>query len=235
MLFSWNRETIGWFKAASAYTGFHQQLAGELLPLLEGCGRLYDMGCGLALLPQQLCRHVKEVVCVDTNEAALDSLRQDLAKASIGNIRVRQADCMSLQPDADVIMLSYFGGDSIARFLPYCRRLIAIMDWDENSSLAGELDDRPKRRRHSALQTAQQLTEEGIPHSCRPVSLEFGQPFRSIEDGLAFMKEYYGLTPLKAGSYLEQRARNTGIPQYPYYLPYLKQMGIVVVEGRSPA
>lgn len=231
MLFSWNTETIAWFKAASAYTGFHAKLADMLRPALVGCGTLYDMGCGLGLLSQQLYDSVREIVCVDISEAALTSLREDLTEKGIANVRPKLGDCFESEALCDVILLSYFGSRTVDLFLPRCRCLIAIVDMDESSSLAGSLLTGRKRKRQTAGNVEEQLQSKGIRYSLQEVTLEFGQPFRSEEDGLRFFREYYRCTPEQAKDYFTNGAVPATQPPYRYYLPYQKKMGLFIIEG----
>ncbi|MDF2921683.1 MAG: hypothetical protein K0R57_597 [Paenibacillaceae bacterium] len=231
MHFSWNEATIAWFKAASDYTGFHRKLADRLRPVVAGSKSMYDMGCGLALLSQELAGSVDRIVCVDMNEAALADLSGELARKGINNMKPLLQDCYADGPECDVILLSYFGSSTLDRFLPRCRKLIAIVDRDERSSLAGQVLTGVDRKRQTANRVEEQLQEKGIRYTLEEVSLEFGQPFCSREDAVLFLKQYYRCTSSEAEEFTERRIQPAVSAPFTLYLPYMKNMGVFVVEG----
>ncbi|MUG26540.1 methyltransferase domain-containing protein [Paenibacillus macerans] len=230
MQFTWNANTVGWFKAASAYTGFHEKLAERLLPVIAGSETLFDIGCGLGLLSQQWRDSVGKIVCVDINEAALASLTEDIAAKQIGNIEVRLNDAFDSEPWCDVILLSYFGSLSAERFLPYCRKLIVIADWDEGSNLTGRSGAGAGRVRLTAGKLEERLSESGVRYSLKETALEFGQPFVSREDAADFYGQHGSRFPAGAEAFLN-RIVPVNRPPYRFYLPYLKRMGVFVIEG----
>lgn len=229
MPITWNEKTIGWFKAAGAYTGFHEKLAEELRPTIAGSVTLFDIGCGLALLSQQWHNSVDHIVCMDINEAALASLEEDLAAKRIGNIVPRLGDGFACEPWCDVILLSYFGSLSIEHFMPYCRQMIVIVDLDERSNLSGR-NAEMGRLRLTAGQVEQRLKERESSYSLRETALEFGQPFVSSEDAVDFARQYGLCSAAETETFLK-RIVPVNRPPYLFYLPYLKRMGVFVIEG----
>lgn len=231
MPISWNSQTIAWFKAASSYSDFHHKLADLLRPSVAGSGSMYDLGCGLALLSQQLHDIVEEIVCVDLSEAALASVKQDLISKNIQNIRPQLGDCYENDPLCDVILLSYFGSGTLERFLSACRTLISIVDWDADSSMAGSILSATKRSRQTALHVEKQLRENEIQYTLLPVSLEFGQPFVSHEEAVYFLQQYYHCSFEETESFLAERLMPANRRPYSYYLPYQKKMGVFIIKG----
>jgi hypothetical protein len=222
MHFSWNPQTIIWFKAASTYTSFHCKLAKKLRPAVTGSRTMWDIGCGLGLLSQQLYEDVGEIVCLDTNEAALHSLQEDVSAKGIPNIKPRLGDCYETEPQGDVILLSYFGSRSIEQFLPCCSLLVSIVDLDENSSMGGRLLSGVNRKRQTSGTVEEALRSKGRRYSLEKVTLEFGQPFRSLEDGMEFLQQYYRCGKEESELFLHERAIPAdGQELYQYYLPYL--------------
>ncbi|RAU93465.1 class I SAM-dependent methyltransferase [Paenibacillus sp. YN15] len=231
MHFSWNEETIAWFKAASAYTGFHRKLAERLLATVGGAEVLYDIGCGLGLLSQELAPRVGKIVCVDINQEALASLERDAAAKGIGNISTLLGDCYRTEPACDVVLMSYFGSSSLDYFLPYCRRLISIVDLDERSSLGGSSLSGARRSRQTADKLERRLMEAGRSYTMEPISLEFGQPFTSRADAVRFLQVYYRCSPEEAEAFITGRLVKAEQAAYEYYLPYTKTMGVFRIEG----
>lgn len=230
-MIEWNTETIAWFKDASRYTGFHSRLAEMLRPHVAGCGTMQDLGCGLALLSQELHDSVGEIVCVDISEAALSSLQEDMEAKGIGSIRPTRGDCFEDESESDVILLSYFGSSAIDRLLPRCRRLIAIVDRSVASSLGGQALTGKDRKRQTADMVEEQLKKTAVRYSLQEIELEFGQPFRSRKDAGRFLQEYYHCTPEEAEAFIKDRVRPADQAPYEYYLPYRKRMGLFIIEG----
>jgi SAM-dependent methyltransferase len=235
MHFAWNEETIAWFKAASIYTGFHRKLADRLRETVSGAELMYDIGCGLGLLSQELAGEVGRIVGVDMNREALASLEADAAARGIGNISTLHGDCYQTEPLCDVILMSYFGSSTLELFLPFCKQLISIVDLDEGSSMGGKGLSGGKRKRQTADKLERQLMEAGRRFTLEPVSLEFGQPFVSKPDASRFLQVYYGCTPEETEAYLAGRLVQAEQAPYAYYLPYTKHMGVFRIEGGSQA
>lgn len=231
MHFAWNEETITWFKAASGYTEFHRKLADCLKNSVQGAGVMYDIGCGLGLLSQELHRLIGRIVCVDINREALSSVERDAADKGIGNIETKLGDCYQTEPFCDVVLMSYFGSSSLDFFLPYCKTMISIVDLNEKSSLGGENLSGSKRKRQTADKVEKQLAAAGRRYSMETVSLEFGQPFTSKGDAMRFLQVYYRCTPEETERFLAERLVKSEQAPYEYYLPYTKTMGVFCIEG----
>ncbi len=232
---AWNEETIAWFKAASSYTGFHRKLADRLRETVSGAELMYDIGCGLGLLSQELAGQVGRIVGVDMNREALASLEADAAARGIGNITTMQGDCYQTEPVSDIILMSYFGSSTLEFFLPFCRQLISIVDLGDGSSLGGKGVSGSKRKRQTADRLERLLREAGRRYTLEPVSLEFGQPFVSKPDASRFLQVYYGCTPEETEAYMAERLVIAEQAPYTYYLPYTKQMGVFRIEGGAQA
>jgi SAM-dependent methyltransferase len=235
MHFAWNEETIAWFKAASAYTDFHRKLAGRLRETVSGAELMYDIGCGLGLLSQELAGEVGRIVGVDMNREALASLEADAAARGIGNISTMHGDCYQTEPVCDVILMSYFGSSTLEFFLPFCKQLISIVDLNEGSSMGGKGLSGGKRKRQTADKLERQLKEAGRRYTLEPVSLEFGQPFVSKPDAMRFLQVYYGSTPEETEACMARRLVQAEQAPYAYYLPYTKHMGVFRIEGGGQA
>ena len=55
MLFNWEEQTFKWFTNASKYAGYDKGMAKLLMPYLEGCKTLCDIGCGMAFADLKWC------------------------------------------------------------------------------------------------------------------------------------------------------------------------------------
>ena len=94
MQYEWNEKTLAWFENASEYTGYSRELAKLLLPYLEGCRTLCDIGCGMALADFELADRFDTVYCVDVNETAIRYVREKAEKSGVSNLFAIAADGM---------------------------------------------------------------------------------------------------------------------------------------------
>jgi hypothetical protein len=245
MLFQWNEQTLGWFETASAYTGFHRELASIVRPHIAGCATLCDVGCGLGLLDLELAQDIRSMLCIDQNEAAIEALRVLIRVRGARNLSVRVADANTLAGERwDIVLMSFFGSstDAIAHFLPVCdKRMILIVH--ESASADRNTDASMRRPKPlSAAEVAAFLTDCGARFQKIGASLEFGQPFKSLADAREFTRVYASSPPLaddgdsdatdwkRPYSDIEKRLVETGRPDYPLYLPKRKGLAVFVVE-----
>jgi precorrin-6B methylase 2 len=243
MDFIWNEKTIGWFIAASEYTGFHGNLAALARPHVDDCETLCDIGCGLGLIDLELAKHVRGVVCVDRNEAAINALNGLISARGASNVAARVADANELAADErhDAVIMSFFGSsvDAVARFMTLCvKKMILIVH--AKPSPAGRVNAvslRPKPL--GADEVRRFLTGRGASFREFDAAIEFGQPFKSREDARDFLRVYASETARAAGVVgperlcddMENRLVETGESDYPLYLPKPKELAMFVVDG----
>jgi hypothetical protein len=153
MNFRWNDDTVRWYLAADAYTGYSEKLAALIAPMVEGLSTLCDVGCGLGLIDLALSRHLEKITCIDVSAAAIDALKQAVAVKKIGNIEPLLMDSADLLGYWDVILLSFFDSHNIGAYLPRCRKLIAssgqktkASSFPTNTERSGNI--RPVKRRN---------------------------------------------------------------------------------------
>ncbi|MDR2088442.1 MAG: class I SAM-dependent methyltransferase [Clostridiales Family XIII bacterium] len=243
MDFIWNEKTIDWFKTASAYTGFHGRLASIVRPCVADCETLCDVGCGLGLLDLELAKDVKEILCVDRNEAAIGALNEFIRARGIRNVVARVADAGTLAGERrDAVILSFFGSslEDIARFSQFCgKRMILIVHEKASSArCVNAVSLRPKP--FGAAEVSRFLTGRGLRFREMRAALEFGQPFRSLADARDFIRTYTASMSDAAGAGaaaqerlygdMESRLVETGRADYPVYLPKQKRLAVFAVE-----
>lgn len=221
MAFTWDQQQIDWYRQASDFAPFHQDLAALLLPYLKKEDVLCDWGAGLGRLSLELAPHLARVVCIDSDQAVLETLEGEKEKRGITNLETVVADAGSLRTDCDVSLMVFFGTPPTLMFrcLSQTRRLlIRIMNEEE-----------PKKGRESLSDVEKALQERGYPYEKRLIRLDFGQPFLSLQDVRGYLDVYppdgpAGPDGLPAG--LEQ----TGREDYPYYLPKEKQLAALFIR-----
>ncbi len=227
----WTPDTIRWYLNAERHTGFFRSLAGHIGPMLCGCETLCDIGCGLGLLDLALQPLLTHIDCVDLSETALASLAERAGAAGMDNLTPLLADSSTLTGRWDAVCLSFFGSREMERYLPLCRKLIAVV------SMAPDLPLSPRQspsRRGTAGDAAARLTALGIPFRMTAVELEFGQPFTSLSDAEQFVRVYTPGAPVaELQAFLSRNLTETGNPTFPYYLPRPKAVGIFELDGQS--
>ena len=230
----WSEKTIRWFADASAFTGFHRKLAALLSERLPGKGTLADVGCGTGLVDFELAPRYERVVCVDVCEQALASLRGCAAARGAANIETRLADAASLSDRFDDVIAVFYGDAELIakKLLPLAKAGFAAVVHASPDGKLGPEDYRLKKT-DTAAAAAELLTGLGIEFCRTDVALEYGQPFRTVEDAREFTRAYSDRPPEAAvDEYLEKNLVATGERDFPLYLPNEKRFSILSVLKR---
>jgi SAM-dependent methyltransferase len=230
MYFNWNEDTVRWYIDAEKHTGFYKKLAVDIKPLIEGYKTLCDLGCGAALFDFALAPYIESIDCVDINETALASVEARAKQFGQHNIRTRLADSDTLAGHWDVVFMSFFGSRELDRYLPLCKKLIAVVASESDTELF------PRRERNVSRNTVENTIEyldgKGICYKLIKTRYEFGQPFTSREDADLFIQTYAPYTSTEeASAFLDERLVVTGNQEFPYYIPRFKSVGIFELRG----
>lgn len=230
MNFNWNSNTIKWYQDANRYSGFFKKIADLIAPKLEGYATLCDMGCGLGLVDLELSKRIERITCVDINKEAIRELEKNIEYRKIENIQTRLISCDDIHDNWDVIYLSFFSSHQIEKFLPYCKKLFAIVDKKHENK--PYLEKYRAFHRNTYDKVEQQLNEKKIPYSVTEVSLEFGQPLVSVDDAKNFIKTNYAdVSDDDLNQFLAHHLVKTKNKNYPYYIKKNKTIGIFEVKG----
>ena len=238
----WTPERIESYKQASEYTSFHKKLSVLAAPYLDKHWTLADIGCGPGLLDFWLAPMVAGIEAVDSDSAAIGDLKARLDDVFLTDrytaekINPRLASLKELEGEAwDVVLISFFGVDSEsleAALALARRRVIVFMHGrpDAEGLLASE-DDGGK---FSALELEAFLGARGIVYKKSVMEMQFGQPFKSIEDIHRFLAEYGG-DDEKRMTDTEERIVRTNRFDYPYYLPKsISVATFIILAGQVP-
>ncbi len=230
MNFNWNADTIKWYQTANEYTGFFKNLAELIRPRLEGCKTLCDIGCGLGLVDLELSQTLTSITCVDRNHAAIEDLKSSIKKRKIDNITPLLIDCEQLEGHWDAIIISFFGSHQLEKFLPSCQKLFAIVD--KKSGQKPYLEKYRKFNRNTCTNVEQALKQKRINYALDEVTLEFGQPLVSFADAQDFVRtNYTAVAEADLNRFLDCQLLETNEPEFPFYIPKSKTIGIFEVEG----
>lgn len=228
MRVGWNERTITWLEAASEFTGFHRKLAELLRPHLHPGGTLCDLGCGLGLIDLELSPWFERITCLDTSAPALAALERLAARRGCTNLEPVRGDVEELEGEWDSVLGVFFGfGDRIPQWLSHCRRSLVVVVADGGRPSFGP--GHPAKR-YTADYAQALLEEAGIPYRMERHGLEYGQPFRSLEEAEEFGRIYSGGSLAEDLAYLHDRLTATGDPVYPWYLPQEKRFAVFSVQ-----
>lgn len=230
MYFNWNEDTIRWYINAEKYTEFYKKLADEIRPMIDGYKSLCDLGCGAALFDFAVAPYIESIDCVDINETALSSVEDRAKMRELHNIHTRLADSDILTEKWDVVFMSFFGSRDLDRYLPLCKKLIAVVATESDTELF------PRRERNISRNTVETTVEyldgKGIVYKLTNRKYEFGQPFTCREDAALFIQTYAPYTSgEEAAAFLERYLVQTRNQEFPYYIPRMKSVGIFELEG----
>jgi precorrin-6B methylase 2 len=232
MNFIWNVNTIRWYQNANQYTGFFERLADLIAPMLTPSTSFCDIGCGLGLIDLALSNRVRAITCIDINAIALAALKDAIKNRGITNITPRQMSGDDVCDQWEVILTSFFGSRDPQQFLPYCQKQIAVVVNKE--SRGASLEHFKTFHQNSVQQVVSDLSQKKIPYSLTEVTLDFGQPLASLDDGVCFLNHHYPKMPSsEISQYLDAQLIETGDSVFPYYLPKKKALGIFEIEGRG--
>jgi len=235
MLFAWNEQIARSWREASEYTGYDRAMAALLLPKLDGCRTLCDMGCGLGLVDLELAAHFAEIACVDVSQTALDELRRQAAARGIRNLRTVCADGKTVSGRWDAVMALFHGTveDVVPAYLPLCAdRLLLVVHGNAYGTTGPE--GYRVRKCCDTESTAAWLAANGYRFTLENGELEFGQPHRSFEDALTYTRNFTKNVPEdELETYVRRTVTETGRADFPLYTPKKRTFGIFTIRRRE--
>lgn len=233
-MFVWTDEMLHFMQVANAHTSFHRQLAALLAPKLSDCETVCDAGCGLGGLSLALSGAVSQITAADISQPALDVLRASLRERGIENVTPLHCDLLRATCSAqyDGMIFCFFG--SLSEILSVarrqCRKRLVIIK--KNYAQHRFSLTQPPLRGEGAARACQMLHEQGIPFSFDAQTLEYGQPFSSVDGAVRFFQIYS--RDADPGCITQQTIlpllQKTNDGQYPYYLPQPRQLGIITID-----
>ena len=236
----WTQERIDNYKSASEYTSFHRKLSVLAEPYLDENWTMADIGCGPGMIDYWLAPMVKSIDAIDRDPAALEYLTANLdeifaTNRNIANkIKPRLASLNDLTGESwDVVFMSFFGmsSDVLDQVLPLAARraLIFIHGRPEN---AGPLSDLDKGENYTVPQMEAYLKENNYTFKKNVMEMQFGQPFKRLEDIHSFLSSYgEGDDFEKRMTDAEERIIKTNRFDYPFYLPKSISVALFIISA----
>jgi hypothetical protein len=190
----------------------------------------------MALLDFQVMGAVKSITAIDTDEGALSEVErridEELAAnhGDAGKITTVRKDVFELTDERwDIVLLSFFADspEKAERMLTLAKhRGVVVMHANESGGLFGPVStDKP---RATVKEMEGHLIAKGYGYRKNIVDLQFGQPFRTIEDIHEFIR---GKSGEGRDAYdVEERIIKTKRYDYPYYLPGNLRAAIFIIN-----
>lgn len=230
----WTDVSVRLMHDFAEYTDFYKKLAAFLAPHLDRNGHICDAGCGIGYLGREIASSCRLVTGVEMNPLAAKAAQQ--YHADIANYTVKSGDIYLLPPSEpyDDMVCCFFGSvlESLMIAKRQCKgRLIMVkrdMDHHRFSTKYVKLWKQP------LIEATYALEEWGIPFEKYDLTLEAGQPFRNLSDGVDFFTLYS--QEFRAAKITEQEVYtrlSKGREPYPYYLPMERKMGILIVNTKD--
>jgi hypothetical protein len=254
------------FRQASEFTGFHKKLGVLIEPYLNERWTVADIGCGMALLDFQIMESVRSITAIDTDGDALAEVERRIDEEfaanrnDAGKIKTIRKDASELKDERwDVVLMSFFANspEIAGQMLSLAdHRGVIIMHGHERGGFFDPM--RTDRPRMTVKEMEGHLVAKGYGYRKNIVDLQFGQPFRTIEDIHEFIREKSGRghgaasvnegeddatgdpgaadTDIERLTYsVEERIIKTKRYDYPYYLPRNLRAAIFIVGIGGPS
>lgn len=227
----WEQDMIEFMGRASEYGDYNRRLTKKMLPWLHGDTHICDAGSGLGYLSLALSPHVGRVTAVERNADAAAVLTGNCIRFGITNVVSRWGAIADVPPETpyDAMVFCFFGGirEILMLAKTQCRGDVFVFtrNYDTHRFSAGT---HPTKYSGYPQFTAA-LAKLGIPVRSETFTLEFGQPFRNLEEAHRFFLLYSKdqNKEVLTQAFIRSQLIETGREDLPLYLPHQKHIGFL--------
>lgn len=229
--YRWSDDRIRFMEDAGRHTELYRLAAQKLAELTPQGGSVCDAGCGLGFSSIELARWFEQVTAVDISAQALEILAKN---ARVENIRIIEGDVFRRCPKEryQAMLFCCFGrADEIVEAARrQCDGTVLVIQKIARSHRFST--QKVARESFSFSQLELGMQRRNIPYRVWRESVEFGQPLRSIDDGIRFMKLYNRADPDEVTEeYVKARVVEQEDVEFPYYLPMRNEMGFLAFDA----
>lgn len=231
MMQLWCEDMVRFMRDASEYGSYNQELAKHMMPELTRDMHICDAGCGLGYLSLALAPYVRQVTSVEKNPDALAVLEENCRARHISNIEIRCGAIQEVPPARkyDAMVFCFFGrGPEILDVAKkQCDGTVFIITRTYTSHRFSVGEHPTSSYGYKGSRAL--LQELKIPYTEEILALEFGQPFRSLEDARWFFDIYSHDEDKSAitDAFLRGRVVETGREDFPIYMPHQRNLAIL--------
>ena len=220
----WTADKMRFLADAARVNGCYEAIASALAPHLPENGRVCDAGCGIGCLSLALAPRCREVVAADLSAAALAHLR---AAGPPPNVTLRRCDLWADQPERpyDAMVFCFFGSpdEILAAARRQCAGAVAVV----KRLGSGHRFSRGDTGRPGFGGLCRALEARGIPYGRTVLTLDLGQPFRSLADAVLFFRTHSRDDPAElTQAAVERRLVRRDDPEFPWYFPVSQEVGL---------
>ncbi len=237
-MFTWDERKIRFRIDAAHKTDFHTEMSALLASEFDDpqSVSICDAGCGLGFLDLALASRFQKVTAIDVSSIALDHLRAEVKNLGIKNIEIREEDLLNdptVIPEIyDTMVFSFFGNIREIMHIagPRCRNKIYIIKKNDKNHRFSV--SHPMRAYDSMACALKDLDELGLPFTKQDMSIEDGQPLRSLDDAEQFFRLYaQGKDKeLINRDFVKAQLEETHDPVFPYYYPRKCVFSLLTVD-----
>lgn len=231
MLQYWYEDMVRFMKDASEYGTYNRELVRRMLPELNRDMHVCDAGCGLGYLSLELASYVKRVAAVERNPDAVAVLEENCGRFGIENVTPLCGNLEDTLPAEkyDAMVFCFFG--HIYEILEAAKRqcsgtvFIVTRNYTTHRFSVGS----HKTGSYGYISARDVLTEKGIPYEEQIFDLEFGQPFRNMDDARLFFEAYSHDEDKSAitDEFLREKVVQTGRDDFPFYMPHRRNIALL--------
>lgn len=227
----WEKDMISFMRHASEYGDYNRQLTEIMLPWLSADTHICDAGSGLGYLSLALAPYVGKVTAVERNCDAAAVLSENCQKHGIPNVASRCGAIADVPPETpyDAMVFCFFGRrrEILKLAKLQCRGEVFVYtrNYDSHRFSAGShlsgFEGYPE--------FSDDLAQLGIPVHKETFTLEFGQPFRNLEDAYRFFLLYSKdqNKDVLTQEFIRSQLEETGREDFPFYMPHQKHIGFL--------
>lgn len=227
----WEKDMVVFMRHASEYSDYYQQLTEKMLPWLSRGVHICDAGSGLGYLSLALAPYVRQVTAVERHPDAAAVLEKNCLQRGIANVLSR---CNAVETSIpgeryDAMVFCFFGTirDTLATAKQQCRGDVFVFTRNYRNhrfsagTHASGLEGYPD--------FCSVLEQLGIPSHKETFTLEFGQPFRNLEEAHQFFRIYSKdeNRDVLTDDFVRSRMIDTGREDFPFYMPHPKHIGFL--------
>ena len=236
MMEYWQEDMIRFLKDASEYGTCDQDLARLMAPYLTEKTHICDAGCGLGYLSLALSPYVERVTSVDKHPKATGVLAENCRRFGITNVHpvCSEVERALSEKKYDAMVFCFFGGIrevlSIAKKQCDGKVFIITRNYTTHRFSVGK----HSTGKYGYLSASGVLKELKIPFEETILDMEFGQPFRCMEDVRKFFEMYSKDQDKTAISdeFLRSKVTEREHEVFPLYMPHQRSTAILIFDTK---